>query len=169
MKNLFLIFTLCSFYISCGQSQKNELTTSQWNNIKFSGVSKLSLESTDGNIQEMQNLLGPASIQEVGAEIGELHRTFNYPNGLSIAFGGLSKNQSPEITNITANSVTIKGVTVHVNDPVNKLGSNVIVDTAEDQSKSFVFTQYDYDCCFLVLEIDQVTSRIKEIYYFVQT
>ena len=85
---------MCVFMLNNDNTQPtiNQLTTSQFNAVKFNGVLKSSIESTNANANLMQSLFGsPTSIQNIGQNIGEHCRKYNYSSGLSVYFEGLVK------------------------------------------------------------------------------
>lgn len=163
-----LVYSVLMLNINA-QPTINQLTTSQYNAVKFNGVLKTSIESTEANLNLMSSLFGaPNSIQNVGEDIGEHCREFNYSTGLSVYFEGLSNNDI-RVGEINATSITVKGITVSIGDNISVLGNNILLNNCTDGDKSIIFTHLDADGHSIVINFNEVTKRVTKITYYLWT
>lgn len=169
-----IIFTsifICVFMLKNGNTQPtvNQLTTSQFNAVKFNGILKSSIESANANANLMLSLFGsPTSIQNMGQNIGEHCRQYNYSSGLSVYFEGLSNNDI-RVGEINATSITVKGITVNIGDNISVLGNNILLNNCADGDKSIIFSHLNADGHSIVINFNQNTSTVTKITYYLWT
>lgn len=169
MKNLIYLLFICLSFKALGQS--NQLTETQFYQIKFNGKSFQELSNTEGDVNNIWTLLGqPTSTQQGSGGVGEDWVKYFFNHGLTISFTDInSPNYNPSIDYIKATTININGVDISLGDNISVLGPNIIFNQKIDGTHSIVYTIGNGDCCPIILEYNQDTNLITKIEYFVWT
>ena len=159
---------------SClGQQKTNIISCEEYGNITFNDVTINQINATEGDPQQLQQLLGQYSSMEESDTFWE--RTYKYGEN-TVLFNYEHGNVNGHVTNISITNnqwpVKIKGHAIRVGDSVADLkqafGSDLVVGESKYFSEHFVTfgcPGNDYDGW--VININPDTDKIFEITYFV--
>lgn len=168
MKTLKYTYILILFTFSnCSQGQiRNELSQTEYTNIKINGISWVTIENTKGNVDQMKALFGSNITIKTGEDPSLMIHFWDSNKGFYFRF----EENDPNIVNDyvlvnfrisnPSSNITIQGKTVTIGDNISKLGSVKINKIGTD----IVFgTTYSDDT--LILKFDLLTQNITSIEY----
>ncbi|MEE9406690.1 MAG: hypothetical protein V3V28_01320 [Polaribacter sp.] len=162
-----LTILFITVFSNCSQAQRlNNLTETEYNNIKINNINWQTISDTKGNATEIRNLLGDGLMNTQGAE-PSLHIEFwNDSKGIYLYF----EENNPNIVNdyilhdftISNNqsSITVKGKIITIGDDISLLGNEQINVSGTDISFS---TNYTDD--ILMIKFDSRSKEITSIEY----
>ena len=190
MKNILILLSILSIGLRT-QAQLDDqeatdlgntvVTETVYNTIKFEGVLFTDIKATNGDIQQLNELLlntkeeytyrskkpNSVSIDMFGYTIGMPHRVFNYNTGLMIAFSKEDYIENFVIVRLETNNVTINDITLKIGDPISKL-KNIDYKIAEGPFNNKFVSIINYNGYETPISIDLDRHNvIKEITYFV--
>jgi len=171
MKNLLYILTtalLISFTVNA-QPTTNELSTSDFNQIKVNGVLFTTVKNTIGNESALTALFGtPTNVQEGLDGLGDGWRELSF-NNISFNFDDVHSNtDTPEVTYLSAQTFEVLGITISVGDDISTFlsSSNFQSRTRLDGMISVSITWGNGDCCPFIIEYN-CSNIVTSIKYFV--
>ena len=166
--NAFIVTGLLTSYIAKGQGIDNELTFEEWKNIKINGVTLERLGLTNGDTEEIKLLFG--ATPKTSDQRHEPEPTIYHEiKGVHFAFwdtwgDGVFLLTSFEVETKQA-VIEICGKTISLGQPISNLGV-VKFNIRKSGGKSIVYRPVNSDGPYLVIEFDQVTKIVTNIYYF---
>ena len=165
----FLLILLPIILVGANSSgQSNTLTRDENKSLKINDVYFYKLEKTKGNVALLAEFFGePIKVKEEQGGIAENWRIL-YFNDITIGYNNVDLDDyEAYIYYIKAKSISLKGNTVSIGDPVTNLGSDIVYNTGTDLTKSVVI---DWgSCCTFIIEFNQVSGLVTEISYHVWT
>lgn len=176
-QNKYLYIILVCIQSCFSQEGYHSLTTAEYANVKFKGVSFEAIKATDGDVQAMKNLFPLSTntshpdsftIDEFGSEIGEPQRIFNFNSGLIISFDLGGPSEPIEIDRLEASEITVLGHHLEIGDSIDVLGDDIEFNMNRDGSKSILFIKNDGACCPIVIDFDS-NHKITSIVYLIYT
>lgn len=155
-----LVLTMLISYYSC-KAQLNELTQTEYQNIKINDVTFQEIYDTNADLTKMKDLFGSNLHYEFENDI-LIRKEFWIPDLYYFNFNSDEGNYYfPTIIKIRSSlvTVTVKDITVKLGDNKSKFGSLLM----NNNSNSIVFTDQDTGSVSLAFKIDESTNRIIEI------
>lgn len=163
MKNIFCSITFLILpLIGCSQTNYNELTTSDYYNIKINGVTFQSIYDTNGDETSMKVLFGSDLMYQYENDILIL-KDFWKTDLYYFSFDSPEGNYFAPLYIDVSNSliiVTVKGINVKIGNHKNVFGNDIIVNI---NTNSIIFTNSDTGTESLAFKIDPSTNRIIAI------
>ena len=159
--NLIIIALLIGSYSCKAQPQLNQLTYSEYYNIKIDGVSFQSIYDTNGEEVEMKALFGNDLLYEYKNDI-LISKGFWKPSLYSFSFESPEGNYfTPLSISIWDSSitVTVKGINVKLGDSKSIFGNTIMF---HENTNSFIFSSYT-GTSSLAFKIDENTNKVIAI------
>lgn len=165
----FLLILLTFLITSVNSSgQTNKFNQEENKTLKINGIFFDDLKNTNGDVALLKELFGePIKVEEKQGGIEENWRSIEFSD-IIIAFENVDlEDYQAFIYYIKAKSISMKGNTVSIGDPITNLGSDIVFNTGKDLTKSVVI---DWGtCCSFIIEFDQMSGLVTEITYHVWT
>jgi len=145
MRKIYLVITIlfiCTFY---SHAQLNQLSNTEFNQIKINGVSFESISSSEANLSTLRALLGYDLNSAMNETAPFLAKAF-WNSNIQFEFEDDSDTgNSYYLTYIDAiNSsarFTVKGKTVGMGDHISNLGGNLLTNTTDKGKTRIVFVE----------------------------
>jgi len=167
MKKIYLIITILFVGLYSCKAQLNELTQTEFLNIKFSNVTLDQIYGTEGDINQMKALFGNDLLTEANTTGPSLGRDF-WNNNIYLNFeddSNTGNQYSP--TNIQVKnasvSVTVKGVTAKLGDDKSVFANNKAINTHVGSNNTIAFIDKLTGSALLIFKIDEISNKIIEI------
>lgn len=162
--------------INCkAQVNYHSLTSAEYANVKFQGVSFEAIKATNGDIQAMREVFPSSTISnhpdaftidEFGSEIGEPQRYFYFNSGMKVSFDLGGPSEPIEIVRLESLEINVLGHHLEIGDSIDVLGNNIEFNTRRDGSKSILFIKNNGNCCPIVIDLNE-NMEISDIYYLI--
>ena len=175
MQHIILISIFSILVLNCkAQVDYHSLTSSEYANVKFQGVSFEAIKATNGNVQQMEQLFTGArsngedlfTIDEFGSEIGEPQRYFYFNSGMKVSFDLGGPSEPIEIVRLESPEITVLGHHLEIGDSIGVLANNIEFNINKDGSKSILFIKNNGGCCPIVIDLD-ANMNVTDIYYLI--
>lgn len=165
LKYILVLFIIA--FSNCSQGQiRNNLTTSEYNDIKINNINWKQINNTKGSLNQMKALFGSNLTTKSGTEPSLYKAFWNDSKGFYFYFEENDPNDPNDYMLYTfriekANTnITIKGKTVTIGDNINQLGNVQINASGSD----IVFGTNTTDD-ILMIKFNPSTNLITSIEY----
>lgn len=166
MKKIITTLVVLISISTFSQSIMNELSTADYESIKFNGVLKTTLESIDADLTLLESSFGAVdTIASDDEGVDEGWKTYTFTNFI-IGYNNTNVAGESFISYIQATSISLNGVTVAIGDDVSLLGNLLINTTANGSNIQLI--HLNGDCCPVIISLDS-DNKITKIEYFVWT
>lgn len=162
MKKIYLIITIVLVSTYSCNAQLNELTQTEYYNIKINDVTLQDIYDTNADVTEMKALFGSDLLHESENDI-LIRKEFWKPNLFYFNFNSdMGINYFPTIIKIRSSlvNITVKEMTVKLGDDVDVFGANPITNTINGDNSVVFGSELSASIAF---KIDPVTNKIVEI------
>ena len=163
MKKIYLITIISLVFTYSCKAQLNELTQTEFNNIKFNNVTLKSIIDTNADLTKMKMLFGNDLLYK---EVNDILIYKQYWNdNLDINFNS-DTNNNYHLSDINVYNplvnITVKGIIVKIGDNKSVFGNNVVINVNKGDN-SIVFIDALTDAATLAFKIDKATNKIVSI------
>lgn len=166
MKKIYLIIIISLVFTFSCKAQLNELTQTEFNNIKFNNVTLKSILDTNADLTKMRMLFGNTLLSQsnttgpyLGRDFWNENIYFNYEENSDVS-------NDYNLTNIQIKSsfvnISVKGIIVKIGDNKSVFGNNVVINT-NNGDNSIVFIDSLTGAAALAFKIDKATNKVVSV------
>ena len=166
MKKIYVIITIVLISSYSCKAQTNQLTETEFDNIKINNITLRNIINTKGNETKIKTLLGSNIISQSNTTGPSIGKDF-WNDAVYLNFEDESNTGSQyNLTNIqiknSSMNINIKGITAKLGDNVNIFGNGIVLNTNKGDNSVVFISELSSSIAF---KIDKITNKIIEIVF----